>query len=101
MGYIDVLRSSDIQGFIGSDRELFSKVKAAAKAQVGHGISKEYYNKQFGYKGVATVSSIRATVRNAKYGKGGFSKANIQKGLKAYLAKKAAEKAVLAEDDNV
>lgn len=99
MGYIDVLRSSTIQGFTGTDAELFKAVKAAAKEQVGHGISKEYYNKQFGFKGVATAKSIRAAVRNAKYGKGGFSKANMQKGLKVYWAKKAAEKAALAEAD--
>lgn len=99
MGYIDVLRSTDIQNFTGTDAELFRAVKAAAKAQVGHGISKEYFNKQFGYKGVATASTIRAAVRNAKYGKGGFSKANMQKGLKVYWAKKDAEKSVLAEED--
>lgn len=100
MGYIDILRSSAIQNFKGTDAELFKAVKAAAKAQVGHGISAEYFNKQFGFKGVATAKTIRAAVRNAKFGRGGFSKANMQKGLKIYWAKKNAEKEVLAADES-
>lgn len=100
MGYIDILRSPAIQGFNGTDAQLFSAVKKAAQEQVGHGISKEYYNKQFGYKGLASAKTIRAAVRNAKYMTGGFSKANMTRGLHVYWAKKKAEKEALAAEDD-
>ena len=92
MGLTEILQSTEVQRFSGSDRELFNKVKALAKANVGHGISKEYYATRFEFGGTINSSNIGKLVVSAKYHRGAFSKKHMHAGLKKYWAKKRIEK---------
>lgn len=93
----EILKSTKVQRFSGSNQKLFEYVQKLAKENVGHGISAEYYATHFEFGGLINPSNIGAIVKNAKYNRGAFAKQHMQLGLKIYWAKKKAEKAIRAE----
>lgn len=87
MSLTEILNLPEVQRFSGSNSQLFEFVKKLAKANVGHGISEEYYKTRFEF-GYINSSNIGGMLLGAKYHKGSFGKARMAKGLKAYWTRR-------------
>lgn len=101
MSLRSILVSPEIQNFTGTNSQLYRKVVGLAKAQVGHGISAEYFNSRFGVDGTISPEMLKNMVKAAPFWKGCFNKKKMALGLKHFRQRKALAKKQQAEKEKI
>lgn len=82
MNLKEILKLKEVRKFSGSNKVLLKLVKQLAKENVGHGISKEYYETRF-ETGTINANNIDVLIKNANKSTAYFNLGYMRRCLKA------------------